>query len=65
MRFTIAEVNIFIRASELTTCCTFQTFSQLCNYNFKTRLLEVGWVPWTIVDGPRFPYRGLLIGELL
>uniref|UniRef100_A0A7C9EL37 Beta-hexosaminidase n=2 Tax=Opuntia streptacantha TaxID=393608 RepID=A0A7C9EL37_OPUST len=38
-----------------------QTFSQLCNYNFKTRLIEVGWVPWTIVDGPRFPYRGLLI----
>lgn len=38
-----------------------QTFSQLCNYNFKTRLIEVGSVPWTIVDGPRFPYRGLLI----
>lgn len=38
-----------------------QTFSQLCNYNFKTRLIEVGLVPWTIVDGPRFPYRGLLI----
>lgn len=38
-----------------------QTFSQLCNYNFKTRLIEVASVPWSIFDEPRFPYRGLLI----
>ncbi|KAL2941429.1 Beta-hexosaminidase 3 [Bienertia sinuspersici] len=38
-----------------------QTFSQLCAYNFKTRLVELSMVPWTIFDQPRFPYRGLLI----
>lgn len=38
-----------------------QTFSQLCHYNFRTRLIEIGLVPWIITDQPRFPYRGLLI----
>ncbi|KNA16254.1 hypothetical protein SOVF_090820 [Spinacia oleracea] len=38
-----------------------QTFSQLCGYNIRTRLIEVGMVPWTIFDYPRFSYRGLLI----
>ncbi|GAV86969.1 Glyco_hydro_20 domain-containing protein/Glyco_hydro_20b domain-containing protein [Cephalotus follicularis] len=38
-----------------------QTFSQLCRFNFTTRVIEVGMVPWTIVDQPRFSYRGLLI----
>ncbi|GMH11424.1 hypothetical protein Nepgr_013265 [Nepenthes gracilis] len=38
-----------------------QTFSQLCHFNFKTRVIEVNLVPWTIIDMPRFPYRGLLI----
>ncbi|KAL9234843.1 hypothetical protein vseg_009666 [Gypsophila vaccaria] len=38
-----------------------QTFSQLCRYNYKTRLIEIGLAPWTITDQPRFPYRGLLI----
>jgi hypothetical protein len=41
-----------------------QTFSQLCHFNFTTRLIEVHMVPWTIIDQPRFSYRGLLIGEL-
>ncbi|XP_068646930.1 beta-hexosaminidase 3 [Aristolochia californica] len=38
-----------------------QTFSQLCNFNFITRVIEVHLAPWIIVDKPRFPYRGLLI----
>ncbi|PON38300.1 Beta-hexosaminidase [Parasponia andersonii] len=38
-----------------------QTFSQLCQYNFKSKTIEVNKVPWTIVDRPRFSYRGLLI----
>ena len=43
---------------------TLQTFSQLCRFNIKTRKLEVHLVPWTIIDEPRFSYRGLLIGEM-
>ncbi|EEF47323.1 beta-hexosaminidase 3 [Ricinus communis] len=38
-----------------------QTFSQLCHFNFKTSVIEVRMVPWTIIDQPRFSYRGLLI----
>ncbi|KAK9141411.1 hypothetical protein Scep_011092 [Stephania cephalantha] len=38
-----------------------QTFSQLCNFNFTTRIIEVRQVPWIIIDQPRFQYRGLLI----
>ncbi|GMN46842.1 hypothetical protein TIFTF001_016024 [Ficus carica] len=38
-----------------------QTFSQLCRFNVKTKTLEVHMVPWTIIDEPRFSYRGLLI----
>ncbi|XP_058183164.1 beta-hexosaminidase 3-like isoform X2 [Rhododendron vialii] len=38
-----------------------QTFSQLCQFNFHTRLIEVRQTPWDISDQPRFPYRGLLI----
>ncbi|GAB2218460.1 hypothetical protein Droror1_Dr00001683 [Drosera rotundifolia] len=38
-----------------------QTFSQLCYFNFNTKVVEVGQAPWTITDRPRFPYRGLLI----
>ncbi|XP_057252260.1 beta-hexosaminidase 3-like [Beta vulgaris subsp. vulgaris] len=38
-----------------------QTLSQLCGYNFKTRLIEINMVPWTVFDQPRFPYHGLLI----
>ncbi|KAH0713897.1 hypothetical protein KY289_009856 [Solanum tuberosum] len=39
----------------------FQTFSQACHFNLTTRSIEVHQVPWTIVDRPRFSYRGLLI----
>ncbi|KAJ6902449.1 beta-hexosaminidase 3-like [Populus alba x Populus x berolinensis] len=38
-----------------------QTFSQLCHFNVTSRLIEVHMVPWTIIDQPRFSYRGLLI----
>lgn len=38
-----------------------QTFSQLCYFNFESSSIEVPMVPWTIIDQPRFPYRGLLI----
>lgn len=38
-----------------------QTFSQLCHFNFTSRIIQVHQAPWTIIDQPRFPYRGLLI----
>ncbi|XP_071734718.1 beta-hexosaminidase 3 [Rutidosis leptorrhynchoides] len=38
-----------------------QTFSQLCHFNIKARNIIVSQAPWTIIDRPRFPYRGLLI----
>ncbi|KAG0483320.1 hypothetical protein HPP92_011404 [Vanilla planifolia] len=33
----------------------FETFSQLCIFNFDTRIYEIHSAPWKIVDGPRFP----------
>ncbi|XP_050205175.1 beta-hexosaminidase 3 isoform X2 [Mercurialis annua] len=38
-----------------------QTFSQLCYFNSATSVIEVRMAPWTIIDQPRFSYRGLLI----
>ncbi|KAL2549361.1 Beta-hexosaminidase 3 [Forsythia ovata] len=38
-----------------------QTFSQVCHFNITTRAIVVHQVPWTIIDQPRFSYRGLLI----
>ncbi|KAJ3678127.1 hypothetical protein LUZ60_001930 [Juncus effusus] len=38
-----------------------ETFSQLCNFNFTTKIVELHSAPWAIYDLPRFPYRGLLI----
>ncbi|KAK8639038.1 hypothetical protein V6N13_137440 [Hibiscus sabdariffa] len=38
-----------------------QTFSQLCYFSIGRRVLEVNMSPWTIIDQPRFPFRGLLI----
>ncbi|OVA10638.1 Glycoside hydrolase family 20 [Macleaya cordata] len=38
-----------------------QTFSQLCQFNFTTRIIEVHQAPWNIADQPRFSFRGLLI----
>lgn len=38
-----------------------QTFSQVCFFNFATRVFEVRQAPWNISDQPRFSYRGLLL----
>nr|CAB3461461.1 unnamed protein product [Digitaria exilis] len=38
-----------------------ETFSQLCNFDFNARMIQLHSAPWTILDKPRFPYRGLLI----
>ncbi|KAL8544626.1 hypothetical protein ACS0TY_005016 [Phlomoides rotata] len=38
-----------------------ETFSQVCHYDISSRGILVHQVPWTIVDQPRFSYRGLLI----
>ncbi|XP_042514163.1 beta-hexosaminidase 3 isoform X1 [Macadamia integrifolia] len=38
-----------------------QTLSQLGHFNFTTRMIEVHHIPITIIDEPRFFYRGLLI----
>ncbi|OMO82896.1 hypothetical protein COLO4_22777 [Corchorus olitorius] len=38
-----------------------QTFSQLCRFNIKRKVIEIQMAPWTIIDQPRFSFRGLLI----
>uniref|UniRef100_A0A1D1YL31 beta-N-acetylhexosaminidase n=1 Tax=Anthurium amnicola TaxID=1678845 RepID=A0A1D1YL31_9ARAE len=38
-----------------------ETFSQLCTFNFKTKMVEVHKAPWYIQDQPRFAFRGLLL----
>ncbi|KAG2322114.1 hypothetical protein Bca52824_015327 [Brassica carinata] len=38
-----------------------QTFSQLCHFNMKKKVIEILMTPWNITDQPRFSYRGLLI----
>lgn len=42
----------------------FQTFSQLCAFDYGTKSVQVYKAPWYILDKPRFPYRGLLLGRL-
>ncbi|CAH2065594.1 unnamed protein product [Thlaspi arvense] len=38
-----------------------QTFSQLCHFNMKKKVIEILMTPWNITDQPRLSYRGLLI----
>lgn len=38
-----------------------ETLSQLCLLDFTRRKVIVRMAPWTIIDQPRFSYRGLLI----
>jgi hexosaminidase len=38
-----------------------ETISQLMQFNFVTETYYIPNCPWTIVDYPRFPHRGLLI----
>ncbi len=42
----------------------FQTFSQLCAFDFGTKSVQVYKAPWYIRDKPRFAYHGLLLGML-
>jgi N-acetyl-beta-hexosaminidase len=45
--------------------CIFivQTFSQLCSFDYSTKTVQIYKAPVSIRDKPRFPYRGLLLGE--
>ena len=43
----------------------FQTFSQLCGFNYDTKTVEVHKAPWYIHDEPRFAFRGLLLGRII
>ncbi|KQJ99672.1 beta-hexosaminidase 3 [Brachypodium distachyon] len=38
-----------------------ETISQLCYFDFVLSITRLDSAPWTIMDMPRFPYRGLLI----
>lgn len=38
-----------------------ETFSQLCQFNYESKSVEVNNAPWYIQDKPRFLYRGLLL----
>ncbi|XP_006857676.2 beta-hexosaminidase 1 [Amborella trichopoda] len=38
-----------------------ETFSQLCDFNFVTKRVELSKAPWFIQDEPRFAFRGLLL----
>lgn len=38
-----------------------ETFSQLCLFNFTSKMAEISNAPWDIRDSPRFKFRGLLI----
>lgn len=42
----------------------FQTFSQLCSFDYGTKSVQVYKAPWYIRDKPRFAFRGLLLGML-
>lgn len=42
----------------------FQTFSQLCTFDYDSKSVVIYQAPWYIQDKPRFAYRGLLLGEL-
>ena len=42
----------------------FQTFSQLCSFDYGTKSVLVYKAPWCIWDKPRFAFRGLLLGML-
>lgn len=42
---------------------SMQTFSQLCDFNYETKTVQVYKAPWYISDKPKFVYRGLMLGE--
>jgi hexosaminidase len=47
----------------ITCLIDWQTFSQLCVFNYDTKNVEVRNAPWHIQDEPRFAFRGLLLGK--
>ncbi|RDX63576.1 Beta-hexosaminidase 1, partial [Mucuna pruriens] len=38
-----------------------ETFSQLCSFDYTTKNVQIYKAPWSILDKPRFAYRGLLL----
>lgn len=38
-----------------------ETFSQLCVFDYGTKLVQIYKAPWYIQDKPRFSYRGLML----
>lgn len=38
-----------------------ETLSQLIGFNFDTEMYEVHNAPWSVIDTPRFPHRGVLV----
>ncbi|KAL1819319.1 hypothetical protein ACET3Z_014188 [Daucus carota] len=38
-----------------------ETFSQLCDFNYETKTVQVYKAPWYISDKPKFVYRGLML----
>ncbi|KAL2602784.1 hypothetical protein AAZV13_10G247500 [Glycine max] len=38
-----------------------ETFSQLCSFDYTTKTVQIYKAPWSILDKPRFPYRGLML----
>ena len=38
-----------------------ETLSQLIGFNFDTEMYEVRNAPWSVIDKPRFPHRGVLV----
>ncbi|CAL5210265.1 unnamed protein product [Lathyrus oleraceus] len=38
-----------------------ETFSQLCSFDYSTKTVQIYKAPWSILDKPRFPFRGLML----
>ncbi|KAA3464285.1 beta-hexosaminidase 1-like [Gossypium australe] len=38
-----------------------ETFSQLCAFDYETKLVQIYKAPWYIKDKPRFAFRGLML----
>ena len=59
---SITPSAISISCSAVYGCYhAFETLSQMISFNFDSVQYLIKSVPWSIVDFPRFPHRGLLI----
>ncbi|KAL5079784.1 hypothetical protein RYX36_008205 [Vicia faba] len=38
-----------------------ETLSQLCSFDYSTKMVQIYKAPWSIRDKPRFPFRGLML----